>query len=135
MGVTHRYQPMVEQRVGTEADVQAMHAKLAGKLRGKVSDGSGSVPSGIDAASPPAKGGSVERPRLEWEKPKTKEAMGLKTKCGRYSCAKIITDGKVSYELWKLAAGGGWFRQLNRGLDNFLQVQKLAQIDADKETP
>lgn len=109
-----------------------MHAKLAGKLRAKSSDGPGSIPKGIDAASPSANGGNVERPRLEWDKPKTKDATGLKTKCGRYSCAKVTLNGVFSYELWKLAPGAGWFRQLNKGLDNFLQVQKLAQIDADK---
>lgn len=135
MGVTYRYQPMTPQRVASEEEVQAMHAKLAGKVHGKVSDGSGSVPSGIDAASPPTKGGSVERPRLEWEKPKAPDATGIKTKCGHYSCAKITTNGRVSYELWKLAGGGGWFNRLNGGLDNFLQVQKLAQIDADKGAP
>ena len=122
---------MTPQKVASEEEVQAMHAKLASRL-GKVSDGSGSVPAGIDAASPPAKGGSVERPRLEWEKPKTKDATGVYTVCKRYSCAKITVNGKTSYELFKLAAGGGWFRSLNAGLDNFLQVQKLAQIDADK---
>jgi hypothetical protein len=132
MGNAYSYQPMTPQRVASEEEVQAMHAKLASKVRGKVSDGSGSVPKGIDAASPPANGGSVERPRLEWEKPTSKDATGLKTKCGRYSCAKVTLNGRVTYELWKLAPGGGWFRQFHKGLDDFAQVRKLAQLDADK---
>ena len=72
---------------------------------------------------------------LEWEKPKSKDATGVKTKCGRYSCAKITTNGKVSYELFKLAGGGAWFRPLQVGLDTFLQAQKIAQMDADKGAP
>ena len=90
MSLTPPYQPMTPQRVASEEEVQAMHAKLAGRAQGKVSDGPGSVPKGIDAASPPAHGGSVERPRLEWDKPKSKDDTGVKTKCKRYSCARVM---------------------------------------------
>lgn len=132
MSVVHPYQPMTLQKIASEEEVQAMHMKLAGKVQGKVSDGSGSVPLGIDAASPSTKGESVERLRLKWEKPKTKTATGVYTTCKRYSCAKVTVDGKTRYELYKLVPGGGWFTILNKGLDNFLQAQKLAQMDVDK---
>lgn len=119
MSVVHRYQPFPKPESTTTVD--EMNAKLRARVKEK-------TPVPAAAQSPQAK------PALEWDKP-AKDATGIKTKCGRYSCAKITLDGKVSYELWKLAPGAGWFRQLNKGLDNFLQVQKLAQIDADKGTP
>jgi hypothetical protein len=123
----HRYFPMRQAPLASEAEITAMHEKL----HSRVEQRSARVAHNHEVA------GSNPAPAkpLEWDKPKTPDATGLKTKCGRYSCAKITTNGKLSYELWKLAPGGGWFRQLNAGLNNFLQVQKLAQIDADKGTP
>ena len=115
MSVVHQYQPFPKPECTTT--VEQMNAKLEARVK-----------SSKAVQSPQAKSS------LEWEKP-AKDATGLKTKCGRYSCAKITVNGKVSYELWKLSSGAGWFANLNRGLDNFLQVQKLAQIDADKGTP
>lgn len=131
MSVVHQYQPFPKPECTTT--VEEMNAKLQARMKGNVHVGSGEpivavrLPDGAKPSPRPAP--------LEWDKPKTKDATGVKTKCGRYSCAKITQDGKVSYELWKLAPGAGWFRQLNKGLDNFLQVQKLAQIDADKGVP
>lgn len=120
MGVTHRYQPFPKPESTTTVD--EMNAKLAARVKGKTL-----IPQAVQ--SPQAKSA------LEWEKPKSKDATGLYTTCKRYSCAKVTVNGKMSYELFKLAPGGGWFRSLNAGLDNFLQVQKLAQIDVDKGTP
>lgn len=111
-----------------------MQEKLQARLKGaKVNAESGEPIVAVrlpDGAKP-----SPRSAPLEWDRPKTKDATGVKTKCGRYSCAKITQDGKVTYELFKLGTGGAWFRTLNKGLDNFLQVQKLAQIDADKGAP
>lgn len=115
MGVTHRYQPFPKPECTTT--VEQMQAKLEARVNGSKA-----------AQSPQAKSA------LEWEKP-AKDATGVYTVCKRYSCAKVTVNGKTSYELFKLAPGGGWFRSLNAGLDNFLQVQKLAQIDANKATP
>jgi hypothetical protein len=111
MSVVHSYRPFPKPE--SQTTVEEMQAKLAKR---------------VEAVT--ARRAHAGKP-LEWEKP-VAGATGLKTKCGRYSCAKITLNGKVSYELWKLAPGAGWFRQLNKGLDNFLQVQKLAQMDADK---
>lgn len=102
--------------LASEVEIQAMHEKLEARVK-----------SSKAVQSPQAKSS------LEWMKP-LKEATGVRTKCGRYSCAKVTVNGVTSYELFKLG-GGAAFRQLNRGLDNFLQVQKLAQIDADKGKP
>jgi hypothetical protein len=145
--------------IASEAEIQAMHEKLHSRVEQRSARvvhnhevaGSNPAPAtplewekpkGGDASEPDtgtrhvvAGAASAKNTPLEWEKPKTSDATGVKTRCGRYSCAKVTVNGKVSYELWKLAPGGGWFRQLNAGLDNFLQVQKLAQIDADKVTP
>jgi hypothetical protein len=112
MSIIHEYKPFTKPECTTT--VEEMNAKL--EVREAVSKA---------VQSPRAKSS------LEWEKP-VDGVTGLKTKCGRYSCGKVTVNGTVSYELWKLTPGGGWFRQLNKGLDNFLQVQKLAQLDADK---
>lgn len=140
MGVTHPYQPFPKPECTTTVD--EMNAKLQARVKGaKVNGGSGEpiavvrLPdgAGVPAESKPSPRSSAKP--LEWEKPKSKDATGLYTMCKRYSCAKVTVNGKTSYELFKLAPGGGWFRSLNAGLDNFLQVQKLAQIDADKGVP
>lgn len=125
MGVTHRYQPFPKPECTTTPE------EMMAKLNSRVEQRSARVAHNHEVA------GSNPAPAkpLEWEKPKTKDATGLYSTCKRYSCAKVTVNGKTSYELFKLAPGGGWFRPLNAGLDNFLQVQKLAQIDADKGTP
>lgn len=108
----HRYLPMRQVPLASEDEIQAMQSKLEARSKA--------------VRSP------KEKSALEWEKP-VKDSTGVRTKCGRYSCAKVTVSGVTSYELFKLC--GTAFRQLNKGLDNFLQVQKLAQIDADKGTP
>lgn len=160
MGVTHRYQPFPKPESTTTVD--EMNAKLQARLKGAKVTGSvaqrsehppverkveGSTPSGTANSSVEQRSARVAHNHevagsnpatakpLEWEKPKSKDATGVYTTCKRYSCAKVTVNGKTSYELFKLAPGGGWFRSLNAGLDNFLQVQKLAQIDADKGAP
>lgn len=74
-----------------------------------------------------------EKSALKWEKV-VPGASSRKTECGRYSCSKITTEGKTTYELWKAnpSPGGSPMVRLHHGLDNFLQVQTLAQQDADK---
>lgn len=63
---------------------------------------------------------------LHWCKPE-RGATGVRTTCGRYSCGKITTDGKVTYELWKLSPGGAWFTCLRNGLDTFEAAKTLAE--------
>jgi len=113
MSVVYPYQPFPKPECTTTVD--EMNAKLATR---------------VEAAN--TRLAQAGKP-LEWGKP-VKNAMGVKTKCGRYSCAKVITNGVVHYELWKLSPGAGWFARIDKGsgLDNFLQAQKIAQMDADK---
>ena len=118
MSVVHPYQPMVPQKLATEADVDAMHAKLAAR--------SASIP----LASPSA---AVQSPKeksaLKWAKPTSTTATAVKTECGTYSCAKVTVMGINYYELWQLIPER---KQLARRLDNFLQAQELARQDWEK---
>jgi hypothetical protein len=115
-----RYRPGRPPDLATEAEVQAMNAKLAKRV--KEVGNPALVSSPRAPQSLPAK--------LEWERA-AKDSTAVKTLCGRYSCAKLIVLGKTTYELWKLLPG--WpAKQLHKGLDNFLQAQVLAQQDADK---
>lgn len=69
-------------------------------------------------------------PRLEWEKPKSRDQMAVVTKCGRYSCCKIILNSRVTYECWALVPGV-WFTQVAVGLESFAKAQEIAQKHAD----
>jgi len=73
-----------------------------------------------------------EKSTLKWERVVI-GADSVKTTCGRYACSKVTTTGKTSYELWKANASGSPFVRLHQGLDNFLQAQKLAEQDHDKD--
>lgn len=141
MGVTHPYQPMVEKPAATEAQVQAMHERLAARVRGgggvhEEPNGAQSPPSSTASASSDSKAGQSpkEKSRLEWNKPTSKTDTALKTKCGRYSCCRVTVNNQLHYELWKLAPGAAWFTRIDKGqgLGSFLQAQVLAQQDADK---
>lgn len=72
-----------------------------------------------------------EKSALQWEKV-VPGATERKTVCGCYSCSKVTTEGKTSYELWKTKDQGSPMVRLHHGLDNFLQAQTLAQQDADR---
>lgn len=76
-----------------------------------------------------------EKSSLKWEKV-VPGATSRKTECGRYSCSKVTTAEKTTYELWKAnpSPGGSPMVRIHHGLDNFLQVEKLAQQDADRGT-
>lgn len=67
-------------------------------------------------------------PRLEWNKPE-KGATGVRTTCGRYSCSKVMVNGKTSYELWKLVPDASWFKSIAIGLDSFETAKKKAEED------
>lgn len=75
-----------------------------------------------------------EKSKLEWDRPRSRDQIAVKTKCGRYSCCRITVDGRTHYELWRLQPGGSSFARLDKGsgLDNFLQAQVMAQQDANK---
>ncbi len=76
--------------------------------------------------------GADPPPRLlTWCKPE-RGASGVRTSCGRYSCAKVTAKGITTYELWVLAPGGSWFRQLAHGLDSYAKAQDLAEQHARK---
>lgn len=119
----HRYQPMVPQHIADEAEIAAMHAKLAQKVKTPKP----STPQ--DVQSP------QEKSELKWNKPISKLDDSVITQCGIYCCARVTVQGVRMYELWKRPVGGGMAKQLAARLDNFLQVQKLTQIDADKGVP
>lgn len=106
----------------TEAQVSAMQAKLAARVK--------QLPLPTLAQPSGAGESPKEKAALEWEKPVT-GATGVKTKCGRYACAKVTVMGKTFYELSKLVPGH-WFIPLHSRLDSFMQAQTLAQQDADK---
>lgn len=74
-----------------------------------------------------------EKSALKWEKV-VPGASSRKTECGRYSCSKVTTEGKTTYELWKAnpSPGNSPMVRLYHGLDNFMQASTLAQQDADK---
>lgn len=71
--------------------------------------------------------GTAETARLlTWCKPE-RGATGVRTTCGKYSCSKVTTNGKLSYECWALVPGGSWFRPLAVGLQSFAQAQDVAE--------
>ena len=135
MSVVHPYQPMTSQRIASEDEVKAMHAKL--KTRGSVAQRSeqapverevaGSIPAGT--ATSEAAPSPKEKAKLEWNKPTSKLDTAVKTKCGRYSCCKVVVLGVSYYEVWRLIPER---KQIAKRLDNFLQAQVLAQQDADR---
>lgn len=117
--------------IASETQIRAMEAKLAQRSNGSVAQRSEQAPVEREVAgSIPA---GAAKPKLQWNKTQ-RDSMAVKTVCGRYSCCKIITNGKLHYELWKLVTSGEWFIRIDKGsgLDNFLQAQVMAQQDADK---
>lgn len=120
------YRPERPVPVASEAEIQAMHSKLAQRA-GRVS-----TPTPVQRSE--AVQSPKEKSALEWEKPVV-GGTAVKTKCGRYSCCKVTTNGKLHYELWKFVPSGGWFTRIDKGsgLDNFLQAQVMAQQDFEKQ--
>lgn len=121
---------MVERKLAEEADVQAMHAKLA-KRSGSVT---GNAVEKREDVKPPDAAQSLKAKdviNLEWETP-VEGAMAIKTKCGRYSVAKIVVNGKTSYELWKFVPSAIWFHQLAIKLPSFKEARRLAEKDVNK---
>lgn len=113
------YQPMHHTPQASEAEIQAMLARLKRK-----SESRESVKPPEAAQSPQAKS------LLEWERP-VKGATGVRTKCGRYACAKVTVNGTTSYEL-SYYVPGHWFLSLAVGLPAFEDAKRLAQLDADQ---
>jgi hypothetical protein len=72
---------------------------------------------------------STPKPRLVWMKP---EGMSVKTECKRYSCSKVILNGKPTYEVWAMVPSGNWFNCLERGLESFERAKVIAQEHADR---
>lgn len=72
----------------------------------------------------------VEIPELTWLKPESKYC--VRTKCGRYSCSKVIICGRATYELWALDPSGSWFSHIAVGLESFDEAKKHAQIHLRK---
>lgn len=69
---------------------------------------------------------------LTWEYP-TAVATAVMTTCKRYSCSKVTVGGARSYELWTLAPGGPWFRQLATRLESFEKAKEIAEEHARKD--
>lgn len=108
-------------RTAPTAD-EAEHRAMMERLHRRSSGQKSSQP--LNAVQSPK-----EKSALEWETP-APGATGVRTKCGRYSVAKVTVEGKTRYELWKLSPGAGWFTMLNPKLSSFADAQKLAQQDA-----
>ena len=112
------YAPMVPQKLATEAEIEAMRAKLAARS------------AALPLASPSAAAESPkEKSVLKWLKPTSKLDTAVKTECGTYSCAKVVVMGISYYELWQLTPER---KQLAKRLDNFLQAQELARQDWER---
>jgi hypothetical protein len=112
------YQPMGPPR--KEVSIEQMQAILAKRTGSKVELQTQTV------AQPP----KAELPKLEWEKPTSRDQMALMTKCGRYSCCKIVLNQRVTYECWALVPGV-WFTQIAIGLPSFDAAKAVAQKHAD----
>jgi hypothetical protein len=112
------YAPMEPQKLATEAEIEAMRAKLAAR--------SAALP-----LAPPSEAvrSPKEKSALKWLKPTSKLDTAVKTECGTYSCAKVVVMGISYYELWQLIPER---KQLAKRLDNFLQAQELARQDWEK---
>lgn len=63
---------------------------------------------------------------LSWCKPE-RGATGVRTTCGRFSCAKITLDGQLVYELWRINPGTTCFKLIATRLDSFAKAQDLAE--------
>lgn len=65
---------------------------------------------------------------LEWKRLHP-EAVGCRTKCGRYSVNRVTDDGS-RWEVWKLAPGGPWFALLAKDLGSEHDAMLAAERDA-----
>lgn len=122
-----RYRPERIADRATEAQVQAMNAKLAARAK-QIPFSAFSVSHASNAAQSPK-----EKADLKWEKV-VPGAVSRKTECGRYCCSTVTTEGKTTYELWKAnpSPGASPIVRMHHGLDNFLQAQELARQDWEK---
>lgn len=125
------YQPMGEKPLVPESRMREILAKHK-----KVPDGqqpeSNLGPVAGDPAVQPGVVGDPEVPRLlAWEKP---VGTGVRTTCGRFSCAKLTVDGKTQYELWRVAPGGNWFTCVRSQMSSYAEVKQLAE-DTLREKP
>jgi hypothetical protein len=114
------YSPMHEPR--KEVSLDQMNRILA-KHSGPKEVSRETIP---EVAEPPK---SVHPP-LEWERPKSRDQMALMTKCGQYTCCKIVLNKRVTYECWALVPGV-WFAQVAIGLPSFDAAKTVAQKHAD----
>ncbi|MDB6103336.1 MAG: hypothetical protein JWO52_3335 [Gammaproteobacteria bacterium] len=73
----------------------------------------------VVGAGPPAR-------LLTWCKPE-RGATGVRTTCGRFSCAKVTVNGTAQYELWRLTPGSEWFKLIGAQLQSFAIAQDLAE--------
>lgn len=122
--------PMPYQPMGTKALVPESRLQEILEKHKKVTDAkpqTGELPRRVEGLV-----GVGEAPRvLRWEKPKRgpngETATGVRTSCGKWSCAKVTVNGQVFYELWRIAPGGNWFTCVKAQMTSFAQAQDLAE--------
>lgn len=126
------YRPMVTPNVVPESrmlEILAKHSPKAGEspkeklcVQPEPLDG----PATQQPAGQPGLVDHDQTPRLQWEKP-ARGATGVRTTCGRFSCAKVTVNGEVQYELWRMTPQSGCFKLVKAQLSNFQQAQALAE--------
>jgi hypothetical protein len=109
--------------LATEADVAAMHHKLAEKLKQKVDV---QVEAGFDFQAPL---------QLKWEKPEERSRV-LHSVCRTYRVTKTnyreaSQEPRWVYRIEKLVEDL-WYYRLADGLQSFAEVRKIAQADFEK---
>lgn len=143
--------PLRETPVATDADVQAMLARLRRRCaQSSLQPSAGqslqpavpSVVSGGAAITTKAGGGPHEavpssppfQPTrsapLVWERI---SPTAMRTTCGTWTCAKVTIGGYARYELWKRIAGPERSVCVKRGMTAFLEAQDMAQAEMDAD--
>jgi hypothetical protein len=121
MVVRHGYQPMHPPR--KEVSMERMQEILRKHAEPTLKVSRETIPETTQPPKPVA-------PPLEWERPKSRDQMALMTKCGRYTCCKIVLNKRVTYECWALVPGV-WFTQVAIGLPSFDAAKEIAQKHAN----
>jgi hypothetical protein len=120
--------------VATEAEISAMHARLARRVNGSSGERIVAVALPDGASGEPAESKPsplAATPTLQWERP-PKGATAVYTTDKRYCCSKVTVQGQTQYELWKAVKGGLWARPLASQLKSFDEAKRFAEEDAGK---
>lgn len=145
--------PLREVPVATDADVQAMLARLRRRCAQislqpsagpSLQPAAPSVVSGGAESTATAGGGPHEAehtasppfqptrpaPSLVWERI---SPTAMRTACGTWTCCRFTIGGYARYELWKRIAGLERPVCVKRGMTAFLEAQDIAQAEMDAD--